>query len=398
MRRALVMGVTAAAAAAALTPSMAAALDAPPSLTAVSFRPIAATEPVLGSDGRIHLAYELTVINQSSLYVTIARIDAIRAGGGAGKPLESLSGKALGAMFRINAATSLGPTRLAPGGSGTIFMDATLPKGAKVPAALQHRITTVRAAKPGGPPPPGTARVARYTGVTVPVNRRPAVLVQPPLRGPRWVVANGCCDVYNAHRGATLAIDGTTYVAQRFAIDFVQLAPNYRLFNGPNVNASYAYFGDPIYAAASGRVVQARDGEPEQTPGQLPSGQTVETADGNYLVIDIGGGRYTFYAHMQPGSLRVKVGDRVTAGQVIGLLGNTGNTDGAHLHFHVMDGPSPLTSNGLPYRFTSFTGQGKVTDPVALQSGEVVPVDASVNPGPHTGQLPLEMEVVDFGG
>jgi hypothetical protein len=54
-----------------------------------------------------------------------------------------------------------------------------------------------------------------------------------------------------------------------------------------------------------------------------------------------------FYAHMRPGSLKVKVGDKVVTGQVLGVLGNSGNTDAPHLHFHVMDGPSPLLSRAV---------------------------------------------------
>ena len=96
---------------------------------------------------------------------------------------------------------------------------------------------------------------------------------------------------------------------------------------------------------------------------------------GNYVVVDIGEGRFAFYAHMQPGSLRVKPGDKVTTGQVLGLLGNSGNTDAPHLHFHVMDGASPLLSDGLPYAFTSFTGEGRVTDEQPLFSGGAAPID-----------------------
>jgi hypothetical protein len=396
-RRATLAALAAAAAAAAAAPAVAAAQAAPPELTAMYFRPIAPPQPVLGADGRIHLAYELQAVNQSSLYVTIAEIAATRPGGGA--PLQRLRGPGLGAVMGINGGKAKpGSRTLAPGGSGAIFLDATLRRGARVPAALVHRIRLVQAARPGGPPPPGTARSARFTGVRVPVERRPAVLVQPPLRGPNWVVGNGCCSVLNAHRGATLAIDGTAYAAERFAIDFVQLAPNGRLWNGPaDLNSSFAYFGDPIHAAAPGRVVRIQDGRPEQVPGRLPEGQTVETAGGNYVVVDIGGGRFAFYAHMQPGSLRVKAGDRVAAGQVIGLLGNTGNTDAAHLHFHVMDGPSPLTSNGVPFRFTSFAGQGVVADEAALVSGAVTPVDGARLAGPRSGALPLNLQVIDFG-
>ena len=76
---------------------------------------------------------------------------------------------------------------------------------------------------------------------------------------------------------------------------------------------------------------------------------TSETVGGNHIVLDLGGGRYAFYAHLQPGSLKVKVGDRVTRGQVIGLVGNSGNSTEPHLHFHISDGVSPLGSEGLPY-------------------------------------------------
>jgi murein DD-endopeptidase MepM/ murein hydrolase activator NlpD len=122
----------------------------------------------------------------------------------------------------------------------------------------------------------------------------------------------------------------------------------------------------------------------------------VQTAGGNYVVVDIGKGRYAIYAHMQPDSLKVKVGDTVKTGQVLGLLGNTGNTDGAHLHFHIMDGPSPLLSNGLPFVFTQFTGEGLVTDGEALQKFEVTPVDPSALTGTHKNEMPLNLEVVAF--
>ena len=86
---------------------------------------------------------------------------------------------------------------------------------------------------------------------------------------------------------------------------------------------------------------------------------TVQMAAGNHVVVDIGEGRFAFYAHMQPGSVRVKVGDTgQDQEQVLGLLGNSGNTDTPHLHFHVMDGPSPLVANGLPYVFTKLYRPG----------------------------------------
>jgi murein DD-endopeptidase MepM/ murein hydrolase activator NlpD len=116
------------------------------------------------------------------------------------------------------------------------------------------------------------------------------------------------------------------------------------------------------------------------------------------LVIDIGGGTYAFYAHLQRGSLKVKLGDRVTAGEVIGLVGNTGNSSGPHLHFHLMDGPSPLDANGLPFVFSHFTTRGRVRDGQddALLQGKAVDMDAAQPAGVHTNELPLDNEVVDF--
>jgi len=81
---------------------------------------------------------------------------------------------------------------------------------------------------------------------------------------------------------------------------------------------------------------------------------TLETIGGNHVILDLGGGRFTFYAHMQPASLRVKVGEKVRRGQVLGLVGNSGNSTAPHLHFHLTDANSPLESEGLPYVFESF--------------------------------------------
>jgi murein DD-endopeptidase MepM/ murein hydrolase activator NlpD len=186
-------------------------------------------------------------------------------------------------------------------------------------------------------------------------------------------------------------------VAERYAIDFVQLNDKDMLNSGPiDQLTSFGFFGDEIYSVADGTVVKIADGLPEQVPGKLPEGATIQMAAGNHVVVDIGEGRFAFYAHLQPGSLKVKIGDKVTTGQVLGLLGNSGNTDGPHLHFHVMDSPSPLVSNGLPFVFTSFTGQGIVKDKEPLATGGPVVVDEKALAGPHKNQLPLNDQVVSF--
>jgi murein DD-endopeptidase MepM/ murein hydrolase activator NlpD len=127
-----------------------------------------------------------------------------------------------------------------------------------------------------------------------------------------------------------------------------------------------------------------------------PSTVTVQNAGGNYIVIKIARGEYAFYAHLQPGNLYVKIGQRVKTGQVIARLGDTGNATAPHLHFHVMSSPSPLRSNGLPYVLSAFRAQGFLANGDATLAGQ----PASIQPrfaGTHRGQLPLNNEVLDFG-
>ena len=162
--------------------------------------------------------------------------------------------------------------------------------------------------------------------------------------------------------------------------------------------SSYAFFGREIYSVADGTVVAMADDRPEQVPGKLPARHARFRPHWATMSSSISAeGRFAFYAHMQPGSLRVKPGDKVATGQVLGLLGNSGNTDAPHLHFHVMDGASPLLSDGLPYVFTSFTGEGRVTDEQPLFSGGAAPrLIPMRSADPHKNQLPLNLEVIGF--
>jgi hypothetical protein len=371
-----------------------------PVLSPVVLRPLATPEPVLGADGRVHLAYELLVSNLAPTPVTIERVDALDPALD-DTAIATLQGPALAAVLKLHAGGT-GST-LAPGATAMLFMDVTLPRNAAFPPSLQHRVALTyqqqgaKAATGDRDPTPEPSRNVTFTAAPMPIGQRAAVVVAPPLRGGRWLIGNGCCASITAHRGATLPIDGTIHVSERFAIDFVRLDPDGRLFTGDKSQlSSYPFFGEEIHSVADGVVVAIEDGLPEQVPGKLPPDATIENAGGNHVVVDIGTGRFAFYAHLQPGSLRVKKGDRVKRGQVLGLLGNSGNTDAPHLHFHVMDGPSPLVSNGLPYAFTSFTGDGMVTDEAPVEAGEPAPIDAKTLAGEHRDELPLNNQLVTF--
>lgn len=96
-------------------------------------------------------------------------------------------------------------------------------------------------------------------------------------------------------------------------------------------------------------IREVKDGLPENVPQQDPAAAvTLDNVAGNHVVLGLDKERFALYAHFQPGSLRVKVGDRVRRGQVLGLLGNSGNSSEPRSHLHVSDGVSPLGSEGVP--------------------------------------------------
>ncbi|MDW4903119.1 M23 family metallopeptidase [Streptomyces californicus] len=140
--------------------------------------------------------------------------------------------------------------------------------------------------------------------------------------------------------------------------------PAFRLF-WPVVrrNRAFPAFGAPLLAVADATVVVASDGQRDHlSRNSLPALAYLMLAEatvrsiagahriiGNHVILDLGGGTYAVYAHLRRGSLRVRAGDRVRAGQEIGRVGNSGNTTEPHLHFHLMDGPDPDAARGVPF-------------------------------------------------
>jgi hypothetical protein len=400
------MATTLAALSFALAPATRAAVLDEDILSSLVVQEVSRPSPVLGADDRVHLAYEMLLVNQSTFVVTIDGV-AVHDGD-MGRILEELTGKGLDALLSITGSPSAAGATLGPGRSALLTLDVSVPNGTAVPNELVHRITVTRtmAGRDGDetsttPLKPDAGIPATVTFTTgIRASDAPAVVLEPPLRGDGWLVVNGCCDAVNAHRGAVRAFDGTIYVAERFALDFVRLDRDGRLFAGPvDELTSYGYFGVPVYAVADGAVAVVRDGDPEEVPGRLPAGRSMTDTGGNHVILYIGGGRYAFFAHLKSGSIRVRERDRVRAGDVLGYLGNSGGTLRPHLQFHVTDSVSPVVANGLPFVFTAFTGEGvlPVDDMDAvLFEGEAATIDRATLAGPHKNQLPLNNQIVEF--
>jgi hypothetical protein len=391
-----VLSLIAVAAASFASPAAAQSLKPNEVLSSAVVRPLAQPHPVLGADNRVHLAYELLLSNASKMFLTIDKVEAVDP---AGKLLWSLEGDALQKMTMLYSGEG---ATLPGGGTGVVFMDVSFAVGEPLPQSVAARITATRQGvgpdgKPG-PLPAGLPVPATFTFTSAAIPVGPAArVIEPPLRGKNWVATNGCCGRITPHRGAIITVNGVIQAPERFAIDWEQLDANNRIYEGDKAKlSSWPYYGAPIHSVADGTVVNIWDGSDEQVPGP-PAPVSTEAIGGNMLVVDIGGGAYAFYAHLQRGSLKAKLGDKVKAGQLLGLLGNTGNSTAPHLHFHLMDGPSPLDSNGLPYVFRRFTSRGvmRIGDEDAMEEGKSARIENRLT-GEHSNQLPMDNQVVDF--
>lgn len=305
---------------------------------------------VATGDGVSFLAYEMHVTNFTPRPMTLLRVEvAMMDRGGTRRVLLALSDSALSrSLTRPGATIPLAERAKLAGG-----MRAVVWLWVPVERRLPPDSVTTRVMVEQGAGDSATTQEVDAVSVRVGAEQ-PAI--GPPLRGGPWLAGNGPAPE-TGHRRALIPIGGVPSIAQRFAIDYVRVGDNSLTFTGDRLkNESYYAHGQETLAVGSGTVVATKDGIPENVPGITSRAVpiTLETIGGNHVILDLGEGRYAFYAHLQPGSLRVKPGDRVRTGQVIGLVGNSGNSTEPHLHFHLTDGNSPLGSEGIPYLHESF--------------------------------------------
>jgi len=142
--------------------------------------------------------------------------------------------------------------------------------------------------------------------------------------------------------------------AQRFAYDLVMVRDGKSHSGEGKALTDYYCYGQPILAPAAGTVVTVVDSLPDQAIG---SRDPLNPA-GNHVVIDHGNREYSLLAHLQPRSVKVRAGQRVKAGDVLGLAGNSGNTSEPHLHVHLMNAPSMKDADGLPMPFDGYEADG----------------------------------------
>lgn len=383
-------------------------------VTAVPFNP--ATTPVLGTDGKWHLVYELRLANVGEVPAALESVqvtdisEAERAvqDPRLGRPIgllpdrsrrpptvltefgaESFPERLRGLYLQPaeNAGIGVNAARL-------FLIDLALLRHEPLPVRLRHVLGLTGQRNLFDPEP---AR-QRYAVATIEVTRRLPVL-RPPLVGTGWVAFNGCCGPDRSHRLTPIPVNGRLHYAERFAIDWLKLDGQGRLVSGPVSDvASYPGYGEKLLAVADGIVVSTLDGLPDAVPPNdpNPSTLTLQNIGGNQVVLDIGDKFFALYGHIKPGSVRVRAGQKVRAGTVLGLLGNSGNSSAPHLHFHVMDGASVLGSEGVPYVLRRFKLAGRIPAAALGPPGVDYRRFLLARPQPRTKQFPLDLDVVDF--
>lgn len=154
--------------------------------------------------------------------------------------------------------------------------------------------------------------------------------------------------------------------------------------------------GEEVIAVADGVVTSLKDGIPENDPSKTTTAVLInlETVAGNNVVLEVGHAPLCAVCASATGQLKVKSGERVKRGQVLGKIGNSGNAVGPHLHFHITNSPALFEGEGLPYVIKSFEVWGNET-PEEFKKGERKPRTA-VQAVRHELEFPSDSAILSF--
>lgn len=347
--------------------------------------------PVKGTDGQWYLVYHLFLTNWSFADLTLTRVDVCDEE--RRTILARYEDKELSDVYRFRSLIptphrmpgQAHPRHIGSGRTGVLFFWLTVDSPDLIPSTLSHRFTFEANPLISLLRDPATDAQGRMVldNFKVGVSADEPIVIGAPVRGGPWRCANG--PAYDSvHQYLTIR-EGEVRLAQRFAIDLQKVDAEGNILPSPFpddiTNDMFYGYGTELIAVADGIVSFVQDGIPENVPqasGVIRSAVPItrETVSGNWISIELDKNRYAFYAHVQPGSIRVKVGETVRKGQVIGLLGNSGNAVGPHLHFHIGDANSLNGSEGLPFVFETF--------------------DITAEPHRHVLELPLDGTVARF--
>ena len=370
-----------------------------PAQSSSNFSPVDVTVPFVPapvvSGGKAYLAYELHITNFQARDLTLTAVEVLN---GASRIDVYQDEELTRALYRPGPPRDSSDRRNISGGmTAIVFMWLTIDP-AMIPSALHHRLT-FRVLDPKGN---GTDTIVECPQIDV--DRERPIVITPPFRGGTWAAGNGPSN-NSIHRRALTVLDGRVRVPQRFAFEWFKVGDKGKgedeakvVHEDPYKNENWYGYGMEIIAVADGIVSAVKDGIPDNIP--LARSRAVpitpETIAGNYVFLDLGHSRFALFAHLKPHSIRVQVGDRVRRGQILALLGNSGNADSPHLHFHLVNGNSPLGTEGLPFVFESYELLGVLNDLGILTRDKGWTPQPGAPVEKRTKEMPLENAIIRF--
>ncbi len=331
--------------------------------------------------GETVLAYEVHMTNRSHQAIQVERVVVtdVRTG----VALTMLEDTKLAVAIHGDTGKAPAPTTaLEAGAQAVVYLWIRLDSSRSAPANVLTRIELSSRGQHAA------------VGVLADVSNAPAVTLAPPLAGGPWVAVYGP-DLDRGHRRVFYTQEGRARIPGRFAVDWFKVDTTGRMFDGERKALKHWFgYGADVLAVADARVAAALDGRPDRNFGPRPAVHDPMQGSGNYIALDLGDGRFAFYEHLKPGSVRVRQGDTVRRGQVIAALGDSGDTAGPHLHFHVADANAPLGAEGTPFVIDRFQQLGAYPSIQASFAGVPWPASAPVV---MRGELPAANAVVRFG-
>lgn len=304
---------------------------------------------LIQANNTTHLIYELTISNNHKAPLTLKKVEIFDLQA-EDKPIATFDSDYLDKHFARPGNDGLEDSKkISNNQFGLLHLNLAFKQGQPIPKKIYHKLYFEGLNKKGEP----VVLPIEVTILKVP-DLTKVILGLPFNKKGKWLY-----EAAESHQDGRFLTEGKATYPQRFAIDWTFVDPNGNFVeNDIKQNENWKGYGIELISVADGTVVDIKDGIIENEPlfEDMAVRITRETIGGNYITIDIGNNLHAVYAHVIPNSFKVKIGDRIKKGQVIGLLGNSGNSDSPHLHFQIESKSNTFFGGeGMPYLIREFT-------------------------------------------